>query len=400
MNIAILGSRGIPGQYGGFETAAHHLSEWLVREGHAVSVYCIRNYSKGELKGDLARVKRVFIPTVRSKWLEKTVFANLSMMHVCFTRAQVVLLLGVSGGPLCFLPRLFGKKVICNIDGLEWQRKKWGPLARWCLRVFEKMAVRFSNAVVSDARCVQKYCVDEYGRESTYIPYGAELLNYRPGQTMDRFGLEPGRYFLYVSRLEPENNAHLVVDAFNRVSNTRGLKLVVVGDAPFARDYIDSLKDIDNPNIVFTGYVFGDGYRELQSNAFAYIQATEVGGTHPALVEAMAFGNCILANDVPEHREVLGEAGLFFATDTPDDLAGQMDALLRQPEMVPVMGRRAQDVVRNSYLWDYICEAYERLFRSVLFGEAAEPARRVPAELEEEPTPVSVSTAASADEDR
>ncbi len=177
---------------------------------------------------------------------------------------------------------------------------------------------------------------------------------------LDKYNLEPGKYVLYVSRLEPENNAHLVVEAFEQVKTD--MKCVIVGDAPYNGRYIENLKKTTDPRIVFTGYVFGQGYREFQSNAYFYVQGTEVGGTHPALLEGMGHGNCVLANDVPEHREVLGEAGVYFSTHQNGDLTKKMQHLLDNPDLVRSYGEKAVERIRRHYTWDKITEDYEKLF--------------------------------------
>ena len=199
-------------------------------------------------------------------------------------------------------------------------------------KMSEYIATLSPNVVVTDARDIQKYYLEKFKKSSTYIPYGSLLGRLETHKVLDEFGVRPREYILYVSRLEPENNAHLVIKAFEKVKSD--MKLVVVGDAPYSNEYIKELRNTKDPRIIFTGYIFGDGYREFQSNSYLYIQATEVGGTHPALLEAMGHGNCVLANDVPEHREVLEDAGLYFNAEDPDDLKNQMLYLLRNPEIV------------------------------------------------------------------
>jgi glycosyltransferase involved in cell wall biosynthesis len=177
---------------------------------------------------------------------------------------------------------------------------------------------------------------------------------------LKKFNVKPENYILYVSRLEPENNAHLVVKAFEKT--TTKMNLVVVGDAPYSTKYIQELKTTKDTRIIFTGYVFGQGYKEFQSHAYCYIQATEVGGTHPALLEAMGYGNCVLANDVPEHREVLRDAGLYFNTSQEDDLKNQLQYLIDNTAMVKNYRKKAVDRIAEAYTWDRITEGYEDLF--------------------------------------
>jgi glycosyltransferase involved in cell wall biosynthesis len=191
------------------------------------------------------------------------------------------------------------------------------------------------------------------------IAYGAEVER-RPDPLVRRWRVEPNRYVLYVSRLEPENNAHLVIEAFKRVRTAH--KLLIVGDAPYAREYINDLKARARRDrrIVFTGFVFGRDYRALQQNAYCYIHATEVGGTHPALLEAMGFGNCVLTLAAPENIEAIGDAGIAYTDE--NDLAEKLQRVLRDGSLVHSYRNRAQQRVLEYYDWDYVVDQYERLF--------------------------------------
>jgi glycosyltransferase involved in cell wall biosynthesis len=215
------------------------------------------------------------------------------------------------------------------------------------------------NAIVTDAEVIEAYYRERYGAASTFIPYGCHVGRDAGTAVLAQFGLEPQQYILYVSRLEPENNALAVIEAYQRTSV--GPKLVVVGDAPYAREYIATLRATAGPRVVFTGGVYGDGYRELQCHALAYVQATEVGGTHPALVESMGFGNCVLAHDTPEHREVLGDAGLFFDAHRPETLAALLDRIVADPALVEGYRARATARAAARYSWDRVTEQYDAI---------------------------------------
>lgn len=356
-----MGSRGIPGNYGGFETCAEELATRLVEKGHRVIVYCCKPYSKFRAK-TYKGVKLVTLPTVRQKALEKVVYSSISLLHVSLMQVDIVLMLGVSAAAWCFIPRLVGKKVAINIDGLEWQRKKWDRIISRYLLFAEKMAGVVSNVVITDSKWIKEYYLKRYGKESIFIAYGANCAQYVPGETLKRLGLQPKEYILYVSRFDPENNALLVRKAFDEIRSP-SKKLVMVGDAPFATNYIREVRDTENQNVIFTGYLFGDSYHELRCNSFCYIQATEIGGTHPALVEAMAAGKCVLANDVPEHREVLEGAGVYYRGK--DDLREKMKMLMRDEVTVKKMGRAAFRRVQEEFLWERIADKYEELFYSL-----------------------------------
>ncbi|HKQ97989.1 MAG TPA: DUF1972 domain-containing protein [Candidatus Polarisedimenticolia bacterium] len=367
MRIRIVGSRGIPGNYGGFETCAEELATRLVRRGHEVSVYCLERYAPGagaEYRG----VRRIVLPAPRLKALEKPVHAVLSLLHAAAAGADVVLVLGIAAGPFVFLPRAAGARVVVNTDGLEWQRRKWGPLASAYLRFAERAVGAASDHLVTDAHCVRDYYRARYGRTSTFIPYGARAVPETPPGVLDRLGLTAGRYVLYVSRFDPENNALVVRRAYEKVRGD--WPLVMVGDAPYAGDYVRAVRDTADGRIRFPGAIYGDGYLELLKGAGVYVQAGEVGGTHPALVEAIGMGRAIVANDVPEHREVLGDAGLYY--DGSDGaLAARLQELLDDPERRAGAETAARGLA-GRFDWDAIVEEYERLFATLL-GAATGP---------------------------
>jgi len=362
MKIAIMGIRGIPANYGGFETFAEELAPRLATMGHDVTVYGRSNiidYKEEFYKG--VRIK--VLPTISHKYLDTVVHTMVCTLQSFFVHYDVVFVCNSANALFTIVPRLWGKPVLLNVDGLEWKRQKWNWAGKTFYKASEFLATIFPNAIVTDAIEVQQYYERRFSKRSTFIPYGAPENKAETRAVLDQYGLTPGEYVLYVSRMEPENNAHRVVRAFEKVHTDK--KLVMVGDAPYSHQYIADLKKTSDPRIIFTGYVFGDGYRELQSNSFFYVQATEVGGTHPALVEGMGYGNCILANDVPEHREVLGDTGIYFSRSDDDDLRAKMQMLLDNPDIVRQRRRIVVQRVREKYSWNRVAEQYEKLFKKV-----------------------------------
>jgi glycosyltransferase involved in cell wall biosynthesis len=358
MRIAILGTRGIPAAYGGFETFAEHLSTRLAARGHEVTVYCRAHYtSPRQLEYQGVRLK--VLPTIRHKYFDTIVHAFLSSLHAMPARYDAALICNAANAPFAPLLRAVGTPVAVNVDGLEHKRKKWNWIARRYYRMAERLSTILPTETVTDARVIQDYYMAKYGATSTMIAYGAEVER-RPDPTVRRWRVEPNRYVLYVSRLEPENNAHLVIEAFKRVKTAH--KLLVVGDAPYAREYIEDLKARARRDrrIIFTGFVFGRDYRTLQQNAYCYVHATEVGGTHPALLEAMGFGNCVLTLAAPENIEAIGDAGIAYSDE--QDLAVKLQRVLRDGSLVQSYRNRAQARVKECYDWNYVVDRYEELF--------------------------------------
>jgi glycosyltransferase involved in cell wall biosynthesis len=226
------------------------------------------------------------------------------------------------------------------------------------------MATRIPSVVVTDAEVIRDYFLRSHGTESVMIAYGADPARTESVGVLDRLGIQSRRYFLYVSRLEPENNAHVAVDAYARVAID--MPLVVVGDAPYADAYIANLKAMAPPNVLFPGAIYGEGYHELRSHAYAWVQATEVGGTHPALLEAMGAGNCILAKDTPEHREVLDSTGLYFSG--VEDLGVLMTKVVADPDLVRRLRSETRERAEALYSWDRVTDQYEKLFHDMACG--------------------------------
>jgi len=363
MKVAVLGTRGIPARYGGFETFAEELATRLARRGHEVTVYCrSKNYPYTERSHQ--GVKLIVLPTLRQKYLDTVVHTFLSILHSLFRDFDVLLVCNAANSPFCLLPRLFGKKVLLNVDGIERERRKWGLPGKAWYRMAEFLSTLLPNGIITDARVIRDYYLERYKKESFMIPYGAKTERAPSTRFLKRFGLEEDGYFLYVSRLEPENNADLVVRAFEGLETDK--KLVIVGDAPYARDYKRRLMETRDPRILFTGYVFGEGYLELQSHAFCYVHATEVGGTHPALLEGMGLGRCVIVNGTPENTEVAGEGALLYRKNDVDDLRRRLSWLLRHPEAREHFAGEARARVSQFYSWDRVADQYEELFRSVL----------------------------------
>ena len=369
LNIAIIGTRGIPANYGGFETFAQELSARLVQRGHDVSVYCRRHFFRHD-RSEFRGVRLVVLPAIRHKYLDTVSHSFLSLLHSLFRPYDAVLVCNAANAAFCWLPRLRRRPVVLNVDGLERKRKKWNFLGRGYYRVSERIACLAASAVVTDAAAIQDYFRGRYRRETVMIPYGSEIAPQPAGETLARLGVSPGDYYLYVSRLEPENNAHRVVAMFERVRTPR--PLLVVGDAPYGRDYIARLKETRDPRIHFPGAIYGDGYRELVSNARAYIHATEVGGTHPALVENMAAGNLVLCLDTPENREVLGPAGVFFPASPIEEAAARWQDIEDHPERHEPLRAAAAWRAKELYSWDKVTEAYLDLFQRLLSQSGAE----------------------------
>jgi glycosyltransferase involved in cell wall biosynthesis len=362
MKIALLGTRGIPASYSGFETCVEQLGQRLVGRGHEVTVYCRSHhvsYEGTHYKG----MRLVKLPTIANKYLDTMVHSFLSSLHALSQRYDVALYFIAGNSPTTWIPRLVGTRTILNVDGLDWKREKWPALAKQYIQFAEYLATKLPTAYLTDSHVVQGYYRNRFKDEPPCIPYGSEVEVLPPGETLARFGLEPRQYVLFVGRLVPENRAHHLVQAFQGLDTE--LKCVIVGDAAYAEEYVASLKASaqSDPRVLFTGYVFGAGYHELGSNAHIFVETSGVGGTHPALVEAMAFGNCVVVHNTPENLETIGDAGFAYEGQAGgNDLRRVLQRLLGDPELVLEYRQRAHQRTQKHYTWDAVTDAYERLF--------------------------------------
>jgi glycosyltransferase involved in cell wall biosynthesis len=374
MKLAILGTRGIPASYSGFETAAEQLASRLVERGHEVVVYCrphVVDPHLHEWKG----ARLIHLPTLRNKYLDTFTHTLLSSLHAARKLKPDVALFFIAGNsPMCLVTRAAGIPTVINVDGLDSDRSKWPEIAKTYLRFAERNAPRWADRALTDSHAVAEIFEQRYGRRIGVVPYGVE----DPGdsdpsdsdgvpQTLERLGLEPRKYVLFVGRLEPENNPHVLVDAFARISGerARGMKCVVVGGAPYADEYIKQVHRKGDPRVIFPGYVFGKGYWELQRNAYVFCAPTEVGGTHPVILEALAAGNCVIVNDHAPNVETVGDAGLTFdGSNGVDSLTAKLTRVFDDPALVESYRDRARERAKR-YSWDAVTDQYEELLDTV-----------------------------------
>jgi glycosyltransferase involved in cell wall biosynthesis len=356
--VALIGSRGIPARYGGYETLFDELAPRLVARGFDVTVYC-RSHNDPRRRALRRGARLVHLPTLRTKHLETPVHTLLSCLHAAGERFDAALV--VNGANALFLPILAagGVPTALNVDGIEKRRAKWGPFGRAVYALSERLATFLPDTLVTDADVIRRHYLERYGAESVPIAYGVEPRPLEQTGLLTRLGIESRRFFLYVSRFEPENNPHRVAGAYRSVGGE--LPLVMVGGAPYAAGFISSFTSGADPRVRFPGPIYGRGYRQLLSHALAYVHATEVGGTHPALVEAMGYGNCVVVHDTPENRETAGETAIYFDVEREATLVAALDEVRRDPAGARARGRAAAERAARLFGWERIADAYARL---------------------------------------
>ncbi|MEO8653429.1 MAG: DUF1972 domain-containing protein [Ramlibacter sp.] len=366
MRIALMGSRGIPASYSGFETFYEQLAVRLAERGHQVTVYNRRHHYK-EHRREHRGVRIVTLPSIRSKHLDTLSHSFVSLVHALFARNDILYLVIVGNSPLCFLAHLFGKKVILNVDGADFARDKWTGFAKKYLSWTEKIAARHADVVIADSTVIQRRYADLFRRDTIFIPYGANPFPRDRAQgeraVLDRFDLQPGEYILFVSRMTPENCAHVLVEAHRRSGSRR--KLVLVGDAPYVDDYKQRVQQLaQQTGAVMTGYLFGEDYRQISVNCRYFVLPAGIDGTRPVLLDQMAFGNCVVVRDTPANMEVIGSSGASFSdADEVESLANVLRRLDADDAEVERLRSAALDRVRETYSWERVTDQYESLFR-------------------------------------
>jgi glycosyltransferase involved in cell wall biosynthesis len=374
LRIGMLGLYGMPLpllHFTGFETAFGEIAPRLVAAGHEVTIYCRASHYPRELRVDQYKgVRLKYVPSPGGKNLSGLFATLLASFHALVVgRYDLCFFVNVGMGHHAALCRIMGAKVVMNVDGLDWKRAKWGPLARFYFRSAARSAIRFCNSLITDAEAMRKFYLEEFGKETTMIAYGAYVELSENPDVVRQFGVEPNDYYLIASRLIPENHADLIMLGFLESGTSK--KLVVAGGANYDSPFHRRLREIATDKVIFTGHIHDQSViKELHCNCFAYVHGHSVGGTNPSLLKAMGYGNCILALDTVFNREVLDDTGLFFPKDE-HALAQLMRRVEGDPRLVDDLRRKGPRRIEKEYSWDKVSDQYDQLFREVV----AEPAR-------------------------
>lgn len=357
MSIALVGTRGVPARYGGFETAIEEVGQRLVERGHDVVVYCRNTDGSTELPAEHLGMQLVHLPALHRRSLETLSHTGLSALHLVRNRTDAAIVFNAANAPWLPLLRAAGVPVATHVDGLEWKRAKWGPTGRRYYRMCESLAVRWSDALIADAQGIADYYTEEFRAPTRLITYGAPLLEGCPSNRLAELGLESGRYHLVVARFEPENHVDVIVDGFVRSDSP--LPLVVVGSAPYSDEHTERIRSLGDGRVRYLGGLWDQELlNQLYAHATIYWHGHSVGGTNPSLLRAMGAGVAVNAYDVGFNREVLRTAGAYFssAADIPAMVAhaeGNRDVLSRR-------GRSAR-LEATRYDWDVVTDSYEQL---------------------------------------
>lgn len=368
MKIAVLGIRGIPASYSGFETCAQETTTYWSEKGEDVLVYCRKHWYEGRLD-EVNGVRLKYISSIKTTSLDTlthTLFCIFNL--ILFERETKVVHLYNTGNAI-YIPllKLAGRKVILSMDGIEWKRDKWGRLAKFMYKLGERFAFRFADEIIADNLEVKNFYKETEKRELALIKYGAKLIDYDPilaKQYLDKNKLTKGEYYIFIGRLVPEKGVDELIKAYQQLNTSH--TLVIIGDDANETEYKKALFAQSSSSIRFLGFVFNEEYEQLLANAQLYVSASKLEGTSPSLLAAMGAGVCAFVNGIPENLETMQGNGFHYMGNNNTDFVEQWQSLIDTPDRILEMGIQGKNYVKREYAWESIASQYLELFKSQL----------------------------------
>jgi glycosyltransferase involved in cell wall biosynthesis len=374
LRVAFIGGRGVISKYSGIETYYEEVGQRLADMGHEVTVYC-RSYFTPAL-AEHRGMRLVRLPTFRSKHFETVIHTLLSTAHALTQRYDIVHYHALGPALFSFIPRMLGKKTVVTVQGLDWQRKKWGRLASAVLKLGERASVCLPNGTMVVSQTLQQRYREIHGIEAFYVPNGGLLRERSQPRAIREWGLDPGTYTLFLGRFSPEKGCHLLVEAFEQIDTD--VKLVMAGAASYCDEYSRELRTHASDRIRMLDWVSGETLDELLTNAMVFVLPSDMEGLSLALLDAMGAGLCVLTSDVPENREVVDGAGFTFQCGSAEDLADRLRFLLANPAVRNAAGIAARGRIEERYQWQTVTEDIEKAYFKILGWEAKEAEARKP----------------------
>lgn len=378
LRVALVGTRGVPSNYGGTETYVGRLADYFARRGDQVVVYCATSATAEERQEkDQAvapGVRRIEVPSIPTKHLDNFVRSLLSTIHACFSGADIVQLNNTGPAFFSILPRLFGKKTVGAIRAVDSARSKWGRTSQLFLRLCDFLIVTVPHATTVNSTAMQKYYKDRYGKDTIYIPNGVEIVEEQGCDQLEKWELQREGYLLFAARLEPEKGCHTLIEAFEKFKAQTGssLKLVIAGIDGKTKAYTDSLKARNSNDLVFVGFQSGAAIEQLYANAYAFVLPSSVEGMSNSLLSAMAHARPVIVSDIPENLAVIADApfdaeiggrpGISFKLGDADDLAAQLVVLASCSAQRQRRGRLLQAYARRTYSVPKMCDDTRRVY--------------------------------------
>ena len=365
LKIAIIGSRGYPYVYSGYETLIKELSERLVERHCKVTVYCHRNLFK-EKPAFVNEIKLVYVPTIETKSLSQIIHSFLSMCHAVVSDVDVIFVVNAANGPFGLISKIFRKPTAINVDGLEWLRPKWKGLGSRYFKVAARLSTILFDQIINDSEEMRKIYLDIFKKESVVIAYGANIKKLENLSLIQQWFIKSKEYYLVVGRMIPDNNADIIVKGFLASNSTK--KMVVVGDVFYKDNFADELKALKDERLIFTGYVNdSEILTALYHHCYVYIHGHEFGGTNPTMIQAMAYGCAILALNTVFNKEMLNNDsyGIYFEKNQ-QAVRQQIDYADQYPNKIKKLRQNSHKGITDKYNWDYITHQYLDVFRQLV----------------------------------
>jgi len=364
MKIAMIGQKGIPATYGGVERHVEEIGSRLVKRGHQVTVFSRFHYAKQG--GPYLGMENLRLPSVRTKHFDAISHCALATFYSLLRKFDIIHYHALGPSIFSGIPHLIGTRTVVTVHGLDWQRGKWGKFASGFLRFCERPAVSFPDETIVVSRTLAEYFRDRHGAETHVIPNGTNPGKIRPPNRIKRWGLDQGRYILWVGRLVPEKGCHYLIEAFRQLDTDA--VLVMAGGSSFSDSYVQSLERLrgNDQRIKMIGYVYGDVLDELWSNAYLVVQPSILEGLSIALIEALSYGRCVIVSDIPENIEVVEDSAVTFKSRDVQDLRSKLQLCLEQPEMVAATAARCRRLAEEKYSWPRLVEATEKVYEVAL----------------------------------
>lgn len=360
LNVAVIGTKGIPAQYGGFETCVHETGTRLVKDSVKLTVYCRKIFSEIKIC-NFRGINLKYVSSINTKNLSTISSTFLSVIKELASDNNIIHI--YTAGNAVFIPllKLFGKRCVISIDALDWKRKKWGRFASWFIKTSEIIAVKTANSIISDSQVICKYYQEKYKRNIDYVAFGGNIDNDIGKESLILLNLCPKKYFLFVGIFRLEKNVELLINAFKK-SKTKDYVLVLIGDDPINPEYVSYLHSLKSDKVKFLGRLYGKVYEEILKNSYCYVTASEVEGTSPSLLAAMGFGITPLVSDIPENLETVGDTGFSFKVNDEKDLIKQIEYLIENQGEVIRRGGIAQERVKSHYSWNLIAAEFKKIY--------------------------------------
>ena len=370
LNIAMLGHKRIPSREGGIEIVVEELSTRMVKLGHQVTCFNRKGHhvSGSEFDGsqlsEYEDVKLKQVWTLDKKGLAAMTSSLSAAIKAAFGKYDVVHFHAEGPCAMLWIPKVFGKRCIATIHGIDWQRAKWGGFASKYIKFGEKVAAKYADEIIVLSEGVQKYFMDTYGRKAVFIPNGVNRPVIRePKFIKEQFGLIKDSYLLFLGRLVPEKGISYLIKAFKQTDTDK--KLVIAGGSSDTDEFLLELKKLakDDKRIIFTGFVQGQLLEELYSNAYVYALPSDLEGMPLSLLEAMSYGNCCVVSDIAECAEVVEDKAVVFQKSNVEQLMEKLQDLCNHPEKVKLYKKSASNFICQKYNWDDVVDKTVALYQ-------------------------------------